>query len=105
MSTYLTFLKTPDPLNEYDQTGVTVTSTSDVLPDVLEAFEGFLHAAGFVFTGASLRLVDDTTQEPRRYDSDREDGDWVARMLRELRTEMGEPTPPRPGDDEKEVGS
>ena len=47
------FIKTHDPENKHDITDVIIETTHNELsiPDLLEVFEEFLKASGFVFKG------------------------------------------------------
>ena len=50
------FKKTKDLDNRFDITDVTISGESDSLSDIIESFEEFLRACGFVING-SLDLV------------------------------------------------
>lgn len=57
------FMKKLDVTNEYDRTGVRIECTGESnLSDLLEAFEEFLKASGFIFRG-QIELVDDTDDQ------------------------------------------
>jgi hypothetical protein len=67
-----TFTKTPDLDNRFDHTEVTIRTRTENLHEVVEAFEGYLRAAGFHFDG-HLDLVDDDGEPlPRRSDGELE---------------------------------
>lgn len=48
----LRFIKERDDDNEYDNTIVNMETVADYLPDILEDFECFLRACGFVINGS-----------------------------------------------------
>ena len=61
MPTY-TFKKDSDPNNEFDNTEVEVVIRTHTLPDIIEAFESFLTASGFIL-GGTLEVVSNTTED------------------------------------------
>lgn len=48
----LRFIKERDDDNEYDNTIVNMETVAEYLPDILEDFECFLRACGFVINGS-----------------------------------------------------
>lgn len=46
-----TFSYTPDPDNPHDKNTVSISTNADNLLDLVEAFERYLKATGFVFDG------------------------------------------------------
>jgi hypothetical protein len=56
------FSKTPDPENPFDHTEVTVTTSAEMLDDLLTAFEDFLRGNGFRFDG-NVEIVENELGE------------------------------------------
>lgn len=54
-----TFTKAPEPDNPFDNIHVTVESDSIQLEELLEAFESYLLASGFVLGNRHLDLVEE----------------------------------------------
>ena len=58
----LRFIKERDNENEYDNTAIQFKTIAECLPEVLEDFESFLRACGYIFDG-SLQVVSDISEE------------------------------------------
>jgi len=52
-----TFTKTKDPTNKFDHIDASITTGSEDIHNVINAFETYLYAAGFRFGGRHLELV------------------------------------------------
>ena len=57
----ITFKKTPDKKNEFDNTTVQVTTISNdlTLPELLEVFEDFLKAVGYNLNNKRIEVVEE----------------------------------------------
>lgn len=61
------FKKERDLDNSFDTSEVILKSYSNILPDILEDFEGFLRACGFVFDG-TIEIVPNIEDEESGHD-------------------------------------
>jgi hypothetical protein len=57
------FIKTSPENDQYDDTDVSVSTNSITLEPLLDTFESFLKACGYVFSG-KLEIVDDEIIQP-----------------------------------------
>ena len=54
-----TFTKTKDPTNRYDYIDVTISTATENLDELVEAFEYYLRASGFSLESRHLEFVND----------------------------------------------